>query len=137
MTQTQTPTARFVPGDRVVVTTDITCWVGLVPAGTVVTIVDLDEGLDEGEDYAAELADGCAVSFTAAELAPITPGFARTAALPFPTAHQDADPIDLQDEARGDMTPGAGYDFPAHTTVESCAHPECRGARATHCLYAG
>lgn len=66
------PAAQFAVGDRAVVTVDVPdTWVGLIPAGTVVTIVDLGPGaLGPGEDYAAVLADGRDVSFAAGELAP-------------------------------------------------------------------
>src|SRR4051812_40438285 len=61
---------KLAPGTRAVVTADIAeTWLGPVAAGTVVTIVDLGpDALGPGEDYAAELADGRAVSFAAAEL---------------------------------------------------------------------
>jgi hypothetical protein len=66
------PAAQLAAGDRAVVTVDIPdAWVGLILAGTVVTIVDLGPGaLGPGEDYAAVLADGRDVSFAASELAP-------------------------------------------------------------------
>jgi len=87
------PTTTLRAGDRAVVTIGIVSWTGFVPAGTVVTIVELGPAaLEDGLDYAAELADGRAVSFAARELSPVPAKNSRRATMTTATnLHRNTD----------------------------------------------
>jgi len=74
-----TTTTTLTPGTRATVTRTITnTWVGDIPAGTVVTIVEFEPEHVAPEDYAADLGDGRIVSFMADDLAAMTTTTAPT-----------------------------------------------------------